>query len=89
MWEAIRRLARHGARTLDMGRTSVGNEGLRRFKLNWGVREYQIEYVKYDLRQNAFVTEKDAATGWHNLVFRVLPLGLLRMIGGALYRHLA
>ncbi|HXC35596.1 MAG TPA: GNAT family N-acetyltransferase, partial [Candidatus Acidoferrales bacterium] len=89
MWEAIRRLARHGARTLDMGRTSVGNEGLRRFKLNWGVREYPIEYVKYDLRRNAFVTEKDAATGWHNLVFRVLPLGLSRMVGGALYRHLA
>lgn len=89
MWEAIRRLARHGIRTLDMGRTSVSNEGLRRFKLNWGVREHQIEYVKYDLRRNAFVTEKDTATGWHNRVFRALPLGLSRMIGGALYRHLA
>jgi CelD/BcsL family acetyltransferase involved in cellulose biosynthesis len=89
MWEAIKRLARHGARTLDMGRTSVGNEGLRRFKLNWGAREYKIEYVKYDLRQNAFVTDRDGATGWHNRVFRALPLGLSRMIGAALYRHLA
>jgi CelD/BcsL family acetyltransferase involved in cellulose biosynthesis len=89
MWEAIKRLASHGVRTLDLGRTSVGNEGLRRFKLNWGAQEYQIEYVKYDLRRNVFVTETDAATGWHNRVFRALPLGLLRMIGGALYRHLA
>lgn len=89
MWEAIKRLARHGIKTLDMGRTSLDNEGLRRFKLNWGAREYKIEYVKYDLRQNNFVTETDAATGWHNRVFRTLPLGLSRMIGSVLYRHLA
>lgn len=89
MWEAMKRLARHGARTLDMGRTSVDNEGLRRFKLHWGARERKIEYVKYDLRRNAFVTETDGARGWHNLVFRALPPGLSRMIGAALYRHLA
>jgi CelD/BcsL family acetyltransferase involved in cellulose biosynthesis len=89
MWEAIKRFARNGIKTLDMGRTSIDNEGLRRFKLNWGAREYKIEYVKYDLRQNNFVTETDAATGWHNRVFRALPLGLSRMIGAALYRHLA
>jgi hypothetical protein len=89
MWEAIKRLVRNGVRTLDMGRTSVGNEGLRRFKLNWGAQEYKIEYVKYDLRQNAFVTDTDIAEGWHNRVFRALPLGLSRMIGAALYRHLA
>lgn len=89
MWEAIKRLARNGVRTLDMGRTSVGNDGLRRFKLNWGAQEYKIEYVKYDLRQNAFITEADAATGWHNRVFRALPPGLSQMIGAALYRHLA
>jgi Acetyltransferase (GNAT) domain len=89
MWEAIKRLARHGVRTLDLGRTSVANEGLRRFKLNWGAREYKVEYVKYDLKKNAFVTETDAATGWHNHVFRALPLGLSRAIGAALYRHLA
>jgi len=89
MWEAMKRLARHGARTLDMGRTSVGNEGLRRFKLNWGAQERKVEYVKYDLRRNVFVTEEDATEGWHNRIFRVLPEGVLRMIGAALYRHLA
>ncbi|HEY1788678.1 MAG TPA: GNAT family N-acetyltransferase [Verrucomicrobiae bacterium] len=89
MWEAIKRLARSGVRTLEMGRTSVANEGLRRFKLNWGAREYKIEYVKYDLLRNTFVTDTDAATGWHNQVFRAFPLGLSRMIGAALYRHLA
>ena len=89
MWEAIKRLSRNGARMLDMGRTSLSNEGLRRFKLNWGAREHKIEYVKYDLRRDSFVTETDAVTGWHNRIFRALPLGLSRMVGRALYRHLA
>ena len=89
MWEAMKRLARHGARTLDLGRTSISNEGLRRFKLNWGAQERKIEYVKYDLRRNVFVTEEDGATGWHNRIFRTLPEGISRMIGAALYRHLA
>lgn len=89
MWEAMKRLACAGARTLDLGRTSIGNEGLRRFKLNWGASEHKIEYVKYDLRRNVFVTEEDGATGWHNRIFRALPEGISRMIGSALYRHLA
>lgn len=89
MWEAIKWLARNGAKTLDLGRTSTGNEGLRRFKLGWGTREHKIEYVKYDFRRVAFVTESDQATGWHNRLFRALPAGWSRMIGAALYRHCA
>ena len=89
MWEAVKRLARNGAKALDLGRTSIGNEGLRRFKLNWGAQERKIEYVKYDLRRNVFVTDTDAVTGWHNRVFRAFPIGVSRMIGAALYRHLA
>lgn len=89
MWEAIKRLVRNGAKTLDLGRTSIGNEGLRRFKLSWGAQEHKIEYVKYDLHRDVFVTETDAATGWHNQIFRALPIGVSRMIGATLYRHLA
>jgi hypothetical protein len=89
MWEAIKRLVRNGARTLDMGRTSLINEGLRRFKSNWGAREHRVEYIKYDLRQNAFIKDTDASTGWHNRIFRALPAGLSRMVGAVLYRHLA
>ncbi|MGH7941987.1 MAG: lipid II:glycine glycyltransferase FemX [Limisphaerales bacterium] len=89
MWEAIKHLCRNGARTLDLGRTSLANEGLRGFKLNWGAQERKIEYVKYDLRRDTFVAGRDGAVGWHNRVFRALPLGLSRLIGSALYRHLA
>ena len=89
MWEAIKWHARHGAKTLNLGRTSLANEGLRRFKLGWGAGEQKIEYVKYDLRNNRFVKETDEATGWYNRVFNVLPLGLSRLIGAMLYRHCA
>src|SRR5664279_4168439 len=89
MWEAIKWHARHGAKTLHLGRTSIGNEGLRRFKLGWGAGEQKIEYAKYDLRKNRYVTQTDEATGWYNRVFNVLPMGLSRLIGAVLYRHCA
>ena len=89
MWEAIKWHARHGAKTLHLGRTSIKNEGLRRFKLGWGAGEHKIEYVKYNLRESRFVTETDESTGWYNRTFNVLPMGLSRLIGAVLYRHYA
>ena len=89
MWEAIKWHARHGAKTLHLGRTSLGNEGLRRFKLGWDAAEQKIEYVKFDLRKGRFVTETDGATGWYNRVFRALPMRVSRLVGAVLYRHCA
>ncbi len=89
MWETIKRLARDGVRTLHLGRTSIGNEGLRRFKLGWGAEEHRVEYVKFDLRQGAFVTDTDEATGWYNRLFGALPQFISRIAGAALYRHCA
>lgn len=89
MWEAIQWHARNGARTLHLGRTSLDNDGLRRFKLGWGAAEDRIEYVKYDLRTNRFAVDKDEASGWHNRVFRRMPVGFSRLVGAALYRHWA
>jgi hypothetical protein len=89
MWQAMKWLARQGMKRLHLGRTSIFNEGLRRFKLNLGAREEKIEYVKFDLRQNRFVTEMDGVAGWHNTVFRVLPVFASRVAGRMLYRHWA
>jgi len=89
MWEAIKWYARHGFETLHFGRTSAASEGLRRFKLGWGVRERRIDYVRYDLRQRSFVSGKDGAFGWYNRLFHVLPVGLSRLVGAVLYRHVA
>jgi hypothetical protein len=89
MWEAIKWYAQHGFEELDFGRTSLANDGLRRFKLRWGTQEHRIDYVRYDRRAGGFVTVKDESSGWHNRVFRALPCFLSRQIGAVLYKHVA
>ena len=61
MWEAIKRYAENGFSRLHLGRTSLANEGLRRFKLGLGAREEKIEYYKYDFRKESFVSDVDRA----------------------------
>ena len=89
MWSAMKWLAQNGATTLDLGKSALANDGLRRFKLNLGATERTVAYVKFDLRKNGFVTENDGVSGWHNAVFRVLPGFASRAAGSFLYRHWA
>ena len=88
MWQAIKTLAQRGFETLDFGRTSLANEGLRRFKLSWGVGEKVVEYSKFDTARQAWVTSRDKASGFHNAIFRALPVPLNRLAGTLLYPHL-
>ena len=89
MWEAMKRYAGEGFKRLHLGRTSLANEGLRRFKLGFGAAEHRIEYSKYDFRRRKFVVDRDRAEGWLNRIFQCLPLPLLRLAGQALYPHLS
>ena len=89
IWEAIQWYKHHGFGQLHFGRTSLENEGLRRFKLAWGADEHRIEYVKYDLRAGSFVAGRDESAGWHTDVFRSLPGFCGRLVGTALYKHVA
>jgi hypothetical protein len=89
MWEAIKWYWKRGVKKLHLGRTSMANEGLRRFKLGWGTSEGKIEYFKYDFRKECFVMDSDAAFGWHNRIFQSLPNFVSRMTGNLLYRHCA
>jgi hypothetical protein len=89
MWTAIKEFARRGAKRMDLGRTSMGNEGLRKFKLGWGAGEHKIEYVKFDLKKNEFVTDADGTSGWHTRIFRRLPGALSRTVSMVLYKHWA
>jgi len=88
MWEGIRFLAQNGAETLHFGRTSLKNDGLRRFKLTWGTQEETIEYVKFDTVAGAWVTGRDAASGFHEAIFGRLPSALNRLAGAIIYPHL-
>ena len=47
-WDAIQFLAQKGFETLHFGRTSLGNDGLRRFKSSWGTTEETINYFRFD-----------------------------------------
>ncbi|HLP77864.1 MAG TPA: GNAT family N-acetyltransferase, partial [Candidatus Paceibacterota bacterium] len=89
MWTGIQWCARQGAQVFQMGRTSLANEGLRRFKLGWGTTETRTQYFKFDLRQNTFVTDKDDTVGFHTRVFQAMPVILSRLVGSVLYRHIA
>ncbi len=89
MWEAIGRLARAGVRKLDLGRTSLGNAGLRRFKLGWNTREKSIGYFRFSLDEKKYIPARDESHGLHNLVFRALPIPISRFLGRILYRHWA
>jgi lipid II:glycine glycyltransferase (peptidoglycan interpeptide bridge formation enzyme) len=89
MWEGIKYYASRGFRKLHLGRTSLLNGGLRRFKLGWGACEHAIDYFKYDLRKSVFVTGRDEAFGWYNQIFAALPSSLSRFLGTILYRHVA
>jgi hypothetical protein len=89
MWQAIRWLAENGFAELDFGRTSLENEGLRRFKLGWDSSESFSAYYKYDFRRARFIADRDHASGWHARAFSVLPNPLARWIGALVYRRLA
>jgi hypothetical protein len=89
MWEGIRHCMRSGCETLSMGRTSLDHLGLRRYKRSWGTAERRADYFRYDYRKQAFVGDRDRASGWYNIGFRCLPLSLGRWIGARLYRHVA
>jgi len=89
MWCAMKRLAEQGMAALHLGRTSLTNEGLRRFKLGFGAREEEITYSRYSFRTGSFVQDVDRAEGWPNHLFRLLPASLFRWAGSILYPHLS
>ncbi len=88
MWEAIKRLVGKGLKTLHFGRTSVSNDGLRRFKLSWGTEEEAIEYFRFAFGPDMWVNGYRNASEFGNQLFRKLPLAINRLAGTLIYPHL-
>ena len=88
MWEGIKRLIGSGVKTLHFGRTSIGDDGLRRFKLSWGAGEETIEYFKFALGANMWVNGSRNERVFHRGLFRRLPLRINRFAGALVYPHL-
>jgi CelD/BcsL family acetyltransferase involved in cellulose biosynthesis len=89
IWESIRRLTEAGVMQLDFGKTSLANEGLRRFKRQWGAEERLIRYARYDFRRKQFVKIGDMAAGIQGRLFALLPVAVSRWVGRAVYPHLS
>jgi len=89
MWEAMRYYAVREFKSLHFGRTSMANEGLRRFKCSFGAQEQVFGCFKYNLAQARFVSMKDRSDTALNAFFRRLPLPFLRLAGRLLYPHLS
>lgn len=89
MWQGIRHGAENGFSILHLGRSSMANAGLRRFKASLGATEEIVPYCEYDFVSNRFGAGIDRAEGWVNHIFGRLPLPLLRLAGQLLYPHLS
>jgi CelD/BcsL family acetyltransferase involved in cellulose biosynthesis len=84
--EAIRWGCQAGLQRLDLGRTDLGQEGLRSFKRSWGAEERLLEYhaLADEERRSGGRTLADRAAP----LVRRTPLAINRLLGEVLYRHM-
>lgn len=88
LWEAIRWYQKEGFESFCFGRTELANEGLRRFKLGFGAREYDISYVRYGLKEREYCRRKPTGSGILSRAMQRTPVSILKKVGEVLYRHM-
>ena len=88
MWSALRWLKAKGLRHLHLGRTDLGQDGLRRYKLGWGTTESRLEYIRYAPGEAKSAAASRPSPGAAKAVFSRLPLLINRFCGSVLYPHL-
>jgi len=89
MWTGLRQASKLGCTSMDLGRTSLTNEGLRRFKRSWGARETIHAYHRWETRTGRTVPLPDRSSGWQTILFRRLPSWASQIIGRLAYRFAA
>lgn len=91
-WRAIQDGKRDGLLTLDLGRTECDNAGLIAFKDRLGSARSLLTYARFSVSPPSDMFGPNAAK-WAGRIARgvvpYLPDRVLRMIGSALYRHVA
>jgi CelD/BcsL family acetyltransferase involved in cellulose biosynthesis len=88
IWEAIKFLSRSGVEFLHLGRTDIGHESLRRYKLSWGTVEKELQYLRFDFRSQNWVAPRHRGLASRIPLFRYTPLLLNRFTGMLIYPHL-
>jgi len=89
MWEAIRRYAQKGYSMLSFGKTEMFHEGLCRFKEGFGALRVTLFDHIYDVSTGKKRIESPDVQGFHNRMFRIMPIVLLRFSGKLLYKYFA
>jgi CelD/BcsL family acetyltransferase involved in cellulose biosynthesis len=88
-WHAIRAACEQGCRWFDFGRTDIGQEGLRNFKLSWGAVEEPLFYGTLGGKPGSAPSAEGMAARMLGPVIRHGPLLLCRAFGETLYRYIA
>jgi hypothetical protein len=87
MWEALKWHRQQGFKTLNLGRSEMKNAGLLQFKRTWGAVESRVRYYRYDFGKGAYVSKPPGGGGLSTKLFARAPLGVLRLLGRLLYKH--
>jgi hypothetical protein len=88
MWEAIKKYLNEGFEEFDFGRTEIGHDGLRRFKVGWNTEELSIFTTRYNIKEKSFLPASISTQGFHNKIFSRTPETVLKAIGNILYKHI-
>jgi hypothetical protein len=88
MWEAFKHYRGLGAAGMNLGRTKINQEGLKRYKMSWGASEWALKYYHYDFQRDAFVILR-APRCRPEKILSCVPVGVLRLFGRLFYKHAA
>lgn len=90
LWEAIKWSNKNGFKYFDFGRTSSDNEGLLKFKRNWGTTERPISCFFHTSGKhlNLLVNRSQNNGKYLKKIIRRTPSYFLKVGGGLLYKHL-
>jgi CelD/BcsL family acetyltransferase involved in cellulose biosynthesis len=83
--DAVRWGCHAGMDVLDFGRTDLGHESLREFKLSWGADERPLEY--HCLSDGVPMPREAPLADRAAPVLRRAPIAVNRLLGELLYRH--
>ena len=90
MWQSICRLQREKVAQLSLGRSDMDDEGLLQFKRGWGGEEVDLFYQRIGFLKSpkrSILRGSNAAGGFSHKIIQRLPIPVLRLMGGVMYRH--
>ena len=91
-WRAMQSAKDHGLTVFDLGRSTVQNEGLIRFKERWGAKRSSLFYMTFTAAGLARGVSSHSGTDWKiryaKRFFKYAPSSVLSFIGDALYKHI-